>query len=363
MKGEPTSTTLRPPPTTSFGGGGPSAFRSARMSRRAAASAAAWRSRDADVDEAVVTPASSTSRLDISRVCRVAISRHGTVRDLLLHPDMPLEELYGCLRAIFPHVNTTPIALKNEANTLFPLSLLAHHPSTFSRAKKEAAHVSFELVCLGDPDVSYSELTRPVRVGWHAHGPHELTQFTLPQLIRAFRALDRSTFHKTLPSLVPSSSSSAPDDENGHALLSRVFDVFDKERTGVVDVVEFVSGLSVLVPGDRDDKIQATFSLYDHATPGFIGRDDMTTYLTSVYLVVAELNPDVFATNHVDPIQLGHVTAAQCFEDADVNHDGRLSYAEFQTWYSKTHLHNHQPHARKLKKQQHDISQRHQPLQ
>ncbi|RHY96115.1 hypothetical protein DYB35_005305 [Aphanomyces astaci] len=333
------------------------------MSRRAAASAAAWRSRDADVDEAVVTPASSTSRLDISRVCRVAISRHGTVRDLLLHPDMPLEELYGCLRAIFPHVNTTPIALKNEANTLFPLSLLAHHPSTFSRAKKEAAHVSFELVCLGDPDVSYSELTRPVRVGWHAHGPHELTQFTLPQLIRAFRALDRSTFHKTLPSLVPSSSSSAPDDENGHALLSRVFDVFDKERTGVVDVVEFVSGLSVLVPGDRDDKIQATFSLYDHATPGFIGRDDMTTYLTSVYLVVAELNPDVFATNHVDPIQLGHVTAAQCFEDADVNHDGRLSYAEFQTWYSKTHLHNHQPHARKLKKQQHDISQRHQPLQ
>ncbi|ETV68181.1 hypothetical protein H257_15763 [Aphanomyces astaci] len=369
MKGEPTSTTLRPPPTTSFGGGGPSAFRSARMSRRAAASAAAWRSRDADVDEAVVTPASSTSRLDISRVCRVAISRHGTVRDLLLHPDMPLEELYGCLRAIFPHVNTTPIALKNEANTLFPLSLLAHHPSTFSRAKKEAAHVSFELVCLGDPDVSYSELTRPVRVGWHAHGPHELTQFTLPQLIRAFRhaaptgALDRSTFHKTLPSLVPSSSSSAPDDENGYALLSRVFDVFDKERTGVVDVVEFVSGLSVLVPGDRDDKIQATFSLYDHATPGFIGRDDMTTYLTSVYLVVAELNPDVFATNHVDPIQLGHVTAAQCFEDADVNHDGRLSYAEFQTWYSKTHLHNHQPHARKLKKQQHDISQRHQPLQ
>ncbi|RHY67174.1 hypothetical protein DYB34_005418, partial [Aphanomyces astaci] len=262
---------------------------------------------------------------------RRSISRHGTVRDLLLHPDMPLEELYGCLRAIFPHVNTTPIALKNEANTLFPLSLLAHHPSTFSRAKKEAAHVSFELVCLGDPDVSYSELTRPVRVGWHAHGPHELTQFTLPQLIRAFRALDRSTFHKTLPSLVPSSSSSAPDDENGHALLSRVFDVFDKERTGVVDVVEFVSGLSVLVPGDRDDKIQATFSLYDHATPGFIGRDDMTTYLTSVYLVVAELNPDVFATNHVDPIQLGHVTAAQCFEDADVNHDGRLSYAEFQT--------------------------------
>ncbi|RHY26340.1 hypothetical protein DYB32_007729 [Aphanomyces invadans] len=289
---------------------------------------------------------------------------------------MPLEELYACLRAIFPHVNTTPIALKNESNTLFPLSLLSRHPSTFSRAKKDSAalYVPFELVCLGDPDVSYTELTRPARVGWHHHAQgtnEELTQFTLPQLIHEFRraaptgtklsffrssfmwidekvlagALDRSSFQKALPLLVPTSS---PDATTVHLLLSRLFDVFDKDRTGVVDVIEFVSGLSVLVQGDRDEKIQAMFSLYDSSAQGFISRDDMTTYLTSVYLTIAELNPEVFATNHVDPIQLGHVTAAQCFEDADLNHDGRLSYAEFQVWYSKS-VHHHQPHARKLK--------------
>ncbi|KAF0720340.1 Aste57867_395 [Aphanomyces stellatus] len=317
--------------------GAANALRSARFARRAA-----WRSRDSGDEKCA-------ARLDITRVCRVAVSRQGCVRDMLLHPEMPLDELQDCLRAIFPNV-ATPIALKNENNTLYPLSLLAHHPSTFSAVRKEAhTAVPLELVCLGDPDVSYTELTRPSRVGWHDDDPNapplELSQYTLPQLIREFSAaaptgaLDRNSFVKCLTQMT------AHDD---HALFSRLFDLFDKDRNGIVDVVEFVSGLSVLVQGDRDEKIRATFSLYDTNGDGFISRDEMTAYLTSVYLVVAELNPRVFETNHVDPIQLGHVTAAQCFADADVNHDGRLSFDEFRAWYTRTNDH-HQPHARKLK--------------
>ncbi|CAK4180558.1 unnamed protein product [Aphanomyces euteiches] len=285
----------------------------------------------------------SKTRLDINRVSRVAISRQGCIRDLLLHPDMPLDELRDCLRAIFPQVET-PIALKNEHNTLYPLSLLANHPSTFTYARKES-HVPLELVCLGDPDVSYTELTRQARVGWQEEeAPMELTQYTLPQLIREFGkaaptgALDRTSFIKCLTQIM------AREDQE---LFSRLFDIFDKDRNGVVDVVEFVSGLSVIVQGDRDEKIRATFSLYDTNGDGFISLEEMTTYLTSVYLVVAELNPSVFASNHVDPIQLGQITAEQCFAEADLNHDGRLSFEEFRTWYTRSH--HHEPHARKLK--------------
>ncbi|KDO22666.1 hypothetical protein SPRG_10981 [Saprolegnia parasitica CBS 223.65] len=304
--------------------------------------------------------------MDISRVCRVAVSRRGVVRDMLLHPDMPVEDLHACLRAIFPDVGT-PIALKNETDTLFPLSLLAHHPGAFSAARKVHAHAhvhasSLELVCLGDPDASYAELTRSLRVGWHDEAPAlDLSEYTLSQLIDTFRAaaptggLDRSSFIKCLTQLCHRSD---------HNVFSRFFDLFDKDRNGVVDVVEFVSGLSVLVHGDRDEKIQATFTLYDTNGDGYISLEEMTTYLTSVYLVVAELNPAVFLSNRVDPIQLGQVTAQQCFDEADLDHDGRLSFHEFQQWYARTNQQAPQ-HARALKMLNQKQTQEHasQPIQ
>ncbi|OQR94910.1 hypothetical protein ACHHYP_00829 [Achlya hypogyna] len=306
--------------------------------------------------------------MDISRVCRVAVSRRGVVRDMLLHPGMAVEDLHTCLRAIFPDVES-PIALKNETDTLFPLSLLALHPGAFSAARKVHAHAhihacSLELVCLGDADVCYAELTRSIRVGWHEEPSAptlDLSEYTLSQLVDAFRtaaptgALDRNSFIKCLSQL---------SHREDHDVFSRFFDLFDKDRNGVVDVTEFVSGLSVLVHGDRDEKIQATFALYDTNGDGYISLEEMTTYLTSVYLVVAELNPTVFLTHRVDPIQLGQVTARQCFEEADLNHDGRLSFHEFQQWYARTN-HEAPQHGRALKLLNHKQAQQHasQPVQ
>ena len=36
----------------------------------------------------------------------------------------------------------------------------------------------------------------------------------------------------------------------------------------------------------------------------------------------------------VEASELAEVTAEQAFKDADLNHDGRLSFEEFQRWYN-----------------------------
>ena len=60
----------------------------------------------------------------------------------------------------------------------------------------------------------------------------------------------------------------------------------------------------------------------------------MTNYLSSVFKVLYQTSPDTRESIDVGPEELAAITAQQCFEDADLNHDGRLSYDEFQRWYS-----------------------------
>ena len=56
----------------------------------------------------------------------------------------------------------------------------------------------------------------------------------------------------------------------------------------------------------------------------------MTRYLASVFKVMYETQPGTAEQMGVSAEDLATVTAEQAFEDADLNHDGRLSFEEFQ---------------------------------
>jgi Ca2+-binding EF-hand superfamily protein len=59
----------------------------------------------------------------------------------------------------------------------------------------------------------------------------------------------------------------------------------------------------------------------------------MTAYLTSVFVVMFETTPSMRRQVGVGAAELAAATAAQCFSEFDLNHDARLSIAEFRTWY------------------------------
>jgi len=120
-------------------------------------------------------------------------------------------------------------------------------------------------------------------------------------------------------------------------ILRNLFSVFDQDGNGIIDYTEFLSGLTVLCDGTRDEKIRIAFDLYDFDKDGFISMPEMKRYLKSVFTVMQETSSEVFDRHGVSAEELADITAEQCFLEADTNHDGKLSFNEFKVWYSVEH--------------------------
>jgi len=121
------------------------------------------------------------------------------------------------------------------------------------------------------------------------------------------------------------------------ATKNAVFDLFDRDRNHMVDMMELICGISLLCSGNEDEKIHAVFDIFDDNGDGFISMDEMFKFLTSVFRVV--LTPHVMGVMSsmgvtVDsPEDLASVTALECFKSADLNQDGKLSVSEFKGWF------------------------------
>jgi predicted ferric reductase len=104
-------------------------------------------------------------------------------------------------------------------------------------------------------------------------------------------------------------------------IAERVLAVFDKNRDGLVSRVEFVRGVPRLLFGSTLDKLRFVFRLHDLNTDGVIDGDELTRMLE---LGLSE--DDVPARPEVVR-RLGELLLSA----ADANHDGRLSFREFET--------------------------------
>merc|ERR1719310_888554 len=138
--------------------------------------------------------------------------------------------------------------------------------------------------------------------------------------------LTKDTFEKSYVDLLAAHGVSAPSAE----VCAAVYDLFDRDQNGVVDMMELVCGISLLCQGTEDDKIEAVFDIFDENGDGFISMDEMFKFLLAVFRVV--LTPAVAGIMRAQGVEvdsaedLAAVTTEECFKDADLNHDGRLNH-------------------------------------
>ena len=278
---------------------------------------------------------------------KVALSYHGTKKWVLVYANMPRDELYDTVCAAFNLEDLDIAGLRSESGVSFPLSLVAKAPSYFvngtfavvgtaatvavppSAPQAPAPVAPVVPIAPAVPVVEGTVVSEPVSFSLESIG--------VGTLMKAFDGkvqdgmLDRQSFTEVFELLVEGET--IPTQKSAAQYLGSLFDAFDHNKVGKVDAGEFISGCIMLAGGDHEDKIRNAFRMFDLDGSGYISHDEMRRYLRSLFVVIGRQKPEVFEAHQVDPVDLADATAEQCFLEADLNHDGRLSYGEFRLWY------------------------------
>ena len=109
-------------------------------------------------------------------------------------------------------------------------------------------------------------------------------------------------------------------DWQSDVLLRRLFEAFDRSRSGSVDFREFVLGLSIASKGTPNEKLDLSFKVYDIDGTGEVRKAEMVQVLSSVHRAARGRST---LGGNVDKFVAG------LFEQADKTKNGTLTYLEY----------------------------------
>ncbi|XP_077226400.1 calcium and calcium/calmodulin-dependent serine/threonine-protein kinase-like [Tasmannia lanceolata] len=101
-------------------------------------------------------------------------------------------------------------------------------------------------------------------------------------------------------------------------LAPRVFDMFDNNRDGTVDMREILCGFSSLKNSRGDDALQLCFQMYDTDRSGCITKEEVASMLRA-------LPEDCLPADITEPGKLDEI-----FDRMDANSDGKVTFDEFK---------------------------------
>nr|AAD28791.1 calcium/calmodulin-dependent protein kinase [Nicotiana tabacum]AAD52098.1 calcium/calmodulin-dependent protein kinase [Nicotiana tabacum] len=101
-------------------------------------------------------------------------------------------------------------------------------------------------------------------------------------------------------------------------LAPRIFDLFDNNRDGTVDMREIIGGFSSLKYSQGDDALRLCFQVYDTDRSGCISKEEVESMLRA-------LPEDCLPINITEPGKLDEI-----FDLMDANSDGKVTFDEFK---------------------------------
>ncbi|KAF0972855.1 hypothetical protein FDP41_009104 [Naegleria fowleri] len=151
--------------------------------------------------------------------------------------------------------------------------------------------------------------------------------------------MTRELFSEALSELLNIDFSEKPE------ILERYYKIFDSDKSETIDFREFVTGLSVLLKGSFEEKVDFIFSVYDEDGNGFIERHEMIHLLSCLFNKSLLLLGDVRTTLNLP--QISNTETSQMIDQADIenivdkcfgqvkqsgDHSCKISKADFGKW-------------------------------
>jgi Ca2+-binding EF-hand superfamily protein len=308
-------------------------------------------------------------------VVAVKLVYDGELRVVAVEANSPLDELQGCIGAVF-QCEPNVIAVRDvDSNVVFPISFLIANPVPFSESV-------YELV-LGAPwgededyvneydeyddesedmeqyhhqqqqqqqqqdhqrmqqEQEYSEtdssmaaqlgemsLGEKISSVRQSVGLSKLDAIHLSRLLSRHSETDeiitREEFEAAMQTL--------ENTPGKNSLVSLLFDVFSQGAEFSM-ISELVNGLSVFCGGGMAEKVLNSFALQDTDRDGYISRTDMVTYMRSVFTLLFQISPDLGAAAGCEPEDLAVRTTSHAFQSMGLKSKELMSFAQYKVWY------------------------------
>eukprot|EP01138_Halocafeteria_seosinensis_P010784 gb/GECG01011014.1/.p1 GENE.gb/GECG01011014.1/~~gb/GECG01011014.1/.p1 ORF type:complete len:1451 (+),score=219.92 gb/GECG01011014.1/:1-4353(+) len=119
----------------------------------------------------------------------------------------------------------------------------------------------------------------------------------------------------------------------------RLFTLFDKDESGVINYEEFIFGLAIWCRGTVEERMEFLFNMYDLNGDGYVSKADLRTMLNHLPREVVRTmdrgSLDVSSNSELHTAAVDSMVK-RAFEECDLDRDGKLSFQSFAKWLEKT---------------------------
>eukprot|EP01090_Pellita_catalonica_P023412 TRINITY_DN9631_c0_g1_i1.p1 TRINITY_DN9631_c0_g1~~TRINITY_DN9631_c0_g1_i1.p1 ORF type:complete len:191 (+),score=58.24 TRINITY_DN9631_c0_g1_i1:61-633(+) len=118
---------------------------------------------------------------------------------------------------------------------------------------------------------------------------------------------------------------------------SAIFDSFDRDRSGTIDIREYMALMGVSFGGSVDEKLEASFNLFDEDGNGELDVDEVEKMLCMVMKSMLRRNStteDAAALSKKRKKEIGRIVA-EIFAKVDTDESGTIDLDEFKKGFKE----------------------------